>query len=178
MITPEQREALIAANIPMVYHDVLFSTIEGGSSLRDYVVGETYTYDRQNNQGMCLYGNASKRVRLFPVLARAMVIARDNVLFIPLIVLKEIVCGDNHPLMDSALSCSALFVSNFCTPEEPFSLATADRAPIEDFLVSRCHTKQRNYYSAREPLERLTWWTDDFRNEQQQYMKDYSTDAM
>ena len=169
---------LIGSNIPYIYHESSLDDIEGGTTLKEYLLGQGYTHDRLHSMGLCLYGDGHKRVRLFPMLARGMVMAGDNVLLLPLIALKDIVFLDNHPLWERATTCSALFVSAFCTPTEESPLTSTERSEVEEFLLARCQMGRRNYYSAREALKNLSWWTDDFRKTQAHHMRDYATDTM
>lgn len=165
-------DRLNAANVPSFVHERTLDTIPQGAELKTYLTSDAYTLDRKAGIGINLFGAADVRARVFPVLGRAMCLCGDDVFYTQAVVICDIACSDEHPLTEKALNCTALFVSNFCTPNEPMPFTSYQRATIEQFLIARCYGKRRNYLSSSATLLSHTWWSEDFKADQLQFIRD------
>lgn len=170
------RQALTQSNIaPNFWPMTLPKLGKRAAELREYIQSETFSIDKREGMGRCIYGQGNLRIDTFHTFAKELALSLDNVYLITLRKLATTLVSNDGDFLFILDRVQALCISYFYDSslgECPYTLQ--ERSLVEDFLREKLHVNHRLYLSSSDAIKKMSWWSNDFRHELSKKCKEFS----
>lgn len=148
-----------------------------GRRLRDYIDSDLREKDIDKGKVYLFHGIADRRVHLFHLFGKEMVLAGVGVFLCPLVTMVTCIRENSSEAADTLRfmdRVNLVMISNFYDSELPFPYTGFERALVEDFLIRRVEAGLSLGVSACKHLQYADWWSTDFRTVLSDNMRGWS----